>query len=452
MAKLVGSLLLPLCALAVVQVVQETHVQACSAPLPGVVSTRRLIPADGTTNVPTNTRILLSYEGTSGEIPDHPKLRGPDGVDVPSTLSVPVGASGIPARATYVLVPSTSLEANAKYTVLSDYAQLPCVQNNLAIVGAGGNPMCFPTTDGGASFGGDAGVPPTNIIGSFTTGAGPDTTPPVLSGSLSYTVGDHYTCDSGACCGPYDAFTVGFAWDHSGNAGDTVVYELSDDAGVVFMPTPDTTTVGDVTPLNGTLYGVFLCSGTIISAPAMVNGSRFIAKAGTYTVVAVDGAGNRSQPIRVSVAVDCSMRTDAGADGGIGDGPSDATLVADVRDKADQVTAAAGEVGVTLDLAVAPDTIDASTADRVDDAGRDQAANDVVLAGASEAGQPWANGGSSGAGGAVVGTSGAGGSARPGAGHDGGCSCRLGKPAKGSPALTLTALASLLVLRRRRRP
>ncbi len=464
MTKLIGPAAVFLSTIAAVGFVHETGVRACSAPLPGVVSTRQVIPADGSTNVPSNARVILSYEGTSGGVPDHPKLRAPDGTDVPVTVSTPVNTPGIPSLATYVLVPGAPLKENTTYTVLSDYAQLPCVQNNLAIVGAGGNPTCFPTLDGGDSFGGDAGVPPTNVISSFTTGAGPDTTPPTLSGSLSYTVGSRYTCTAGACCGPYDAFTVGFTWDKSANAGTTVVYELSDANGVVLMPVPDSPT-GDVGPSVETLNGAFLCSGTVTSSPAMINGTRFLGKAGLYTLVAIDVAGNRSQPISVNVTLDCSAPVDAGVDGGPSDGPADAPFIPDLRDEADRSPTVDMDSRVAVDAAPDLSAVDLNNPYAAWDARPDQTVIDVPRSGAGGAAGTSGTGISIGAGGAIgpsgtgglSGAGGAGGTSLTGgsgpgiASDDGGCSCRVGGGRNHDAGLLLLALGLLLTFRRRGR-
>lgn len=442
MTKLACSSLVTLSAFTAVAFVQESRARACSAPLPGVVTTRQIIPADGSTDVPTNARILISYEGSSGGVPDHPNLRGPDGADVPATFSIPVGSSGIPSRATYLLVPSAPLKANTRYTVLSDYAQLPCVENNLAIIGAGSNPMCFPTTDGGTSFGGDAGVPPTNAVSSFTTGAGPDTTPPTLSGSLTYTVGARSTCTAGACCGPYDALTVGFNWDRSANAGTTLVYELSDAKGVVLMPVPDSP-VGDVGPTAGTLYGAYLCSGLGGAGPAMVNGTRFFVNAGTYTVVAVDVAGNRSQPIGVNVAVDCSAGVDAGVDSGPSDGPTDARVIPDVLDKPDRSPLSDVDLGVTVDGAADLGAIDSNDAYAGFDS-RPDVVIDVPHANTGGAGGSSGTGGQPSAGGV------AGGSGQHQSSSDSGCSCHVGGVPSSGAGLVVLAFGLMLAVSRRR--
>src|SRR5512137_2659098 len=123
--------------------------QACEASSLSLVSKRNVIPPDGTTGVPTNARVIISYAGLIG---DHPKLRASTGAEIAVVVSSLVSG-------TYVIAPAAALAPNTTYRVLSDYGQVPCTfgQSSNAAV-----PLC---SVGSADGGGDASF----AISSFTT-------------------------------------------------------------------------------------------------------------------------------------------------------------------------------------------------------------------------------------------------------------------------------------------
>jgi hypothetical protein len=69
--------------------------QACTPPIPGLVSGRLVTPSIGQTGVPTNAQVTVAYFSTS-PVEDHLKLQSSSGVPVPAIVSE---AGGGPNRA-----------------------------------------------------------------------------------------------------------------------------------------------------------------------------------------------------------------------------------------------------------------------------------------------------------------------------------------------------------------
>jgi hypothetical protein len=138
------------------------------------------------------------------------------------------------------------------------------------------------------------------LLGTFTTGSGPDTTPPTFAGANAVKVFDAVICDNTACCGPYTGIPVqvdiGSATDESGVAAYYIYVD------------------GQRVSVYGT-RGLAICSGSISGGGAVdwVN-----AQSGRYVVHAVDLAGNEdTNDFGAQVALDCAAVT--AADAGVSD-------------------------------------------------------------------------------------------------------------------------------------
>jgi len=405
--------------------------QACSGMAAGIVTSRQVFPSDGSTGVPTNVHIAVSYWATMPRLTDHFQLTTSSGGPVPIVVSEPVtDPKGNPMHQAFVVTPSTVLAPNTKYLLFSDYAKVPCLRSGYA--GGPSVPPCSaPDVDGGAADGGAA--TPSAAIATFTTGTGPDNTQPTISGEMSYTSARD-TCNNGACCGPYDGYSVSLAWPNATDSGGPVIYELSRDGEVILYPMLDSAGDGP----ERKLQAFILCSGTM--APLV--GPQVAGPSGTYQVVAIDQAGNRSTPIRKTVTLDCSP-----GDGGTPDATNDD------RDTATDGPAETPDVPATIDL------LEAGGAITTDGA----LARDSALG----AGGAIATGGSAGAGGALAmggalptggqqGSAGSTGTANldaattPQAKNDPGCSCQLGSRREGPAGLAAALLSLALILHNRR--
>jgi len=414
---------------------------ACSGMTPGQVMGRQVFPSDGATGVPTNARVVLVYRGTTSVVVDHPRLTTAGGGAVAIGLSQPTNlTAGAPQDPPYVLAPTSPLQPNTQYTVLSDYAQVPCVRSPYWQPGMGA-PSCIPVVDAGAGDGGGSpSSPPSFVIATFTTGAGPDNVQPLLSGDLSYSISSRQSCDSSACCGPYDGFLVSVNWSDATDSSGSVLYELSRDGAAILFPIQNTS--GQIT--TGRLQGAFFCSGSTSSVSAMMGYTQFVGRNGTYQIVAVDVAGNRSAPLSVAVSVDCGS-----ADAGVDSGTSTDTQTID--------SPASEDAPLAQDVAASKDVpylnIDGTASRQVDLAAADQAsAIDVpgsYKQGEVDAGIPAPD------------TSSAakdGGHASPDAAvgwdkaiSDSGCSCRMGGHGDGLAGYAIFGLGVILALRARRR-
>ena len=288
-------------------VVIAPRAHACSGAQRGNITSRLLFPADGSTSVPTNVQIVVTYVSLADTHPiaDHLVLKAANGASVPVSISQPVtSSSGYIIQKTFVLAPAGPLAPNAKYSVFSDIANPSCVQNEYWQSGMP-SPLCTLAPDGGA---GDGGVLTTSTaISGFTTGTGPDNTPPTQSGDITYDT-EPQSCDSSPCCGPYSGFSVSMRWSGATDGGGPLFYELSREGSVILYPIQ----TGTLEIGGSGVRGAFLCSGHKGSASFSSFGFEdFQGLPGNYQVVAVDLAGNRSQPISVDVTVPCD-----GVDGG----------------------------------------------------------------------------------------------------------------------------------------
>jgi MYXO-CTERM domain-containing protein len=325
----------------------------------------------------------------------------------------------------------------------------------------------MPAPDAGVV--GDGGVVASaNAISSFTTGTGPDSTPPALSGQIDYSA-DRQSCGASACCGPFDGYSVGMSWTAATDDGGPVFYELSVEGMVVRYPIQD----GQLQVAGSAVRGAILCSGQKwITTFGSFGFEDFQSKQGNYQIVAVDLAGNRSSPLSVNVTVDCSV-VDGGAepvdvavdtlpppadaselkgDGRLLDGARDGLLtIADVSPgsidlystpdlsivgdatpgRGDSVVRFSPETGaLSADGSARPDVVAAGDINTAPpDTGpqkQDAAAPSPDAASPSPDAAP------------VVASK-----------HEGGCSCRIAGRSDGSAGFALVALGLVLAIRRR---
>lgn len=165
---------------------------ACSGPLPGAHRTA-VFPGDGATGVPISARVWLFYTGLSA--PTDPWIRRADG----TLIDVDVEARPAPGIDAQVLIvrPRVPLAPMTPYEIWDRVAADDTIMDAHA------------------------------YIATFTTGVDADLTPPVLSGETRLAIGARDTCDSSACCGPYDAIRFTLDWDRaSDERGDVVLYEV----------------------------------------------------------------------------------------------------------------------------------------------------------------------------------------------------------------------------------
>lgn len=310
MVKFIAYLLPSLTMLPLVCLARVSNVHACFV-IPGIVDSRQTIPADGSTGVPTNVRIVLAYNATSPGVTDRPRLQSADGVEITVDVTQPLNRSSTtPNLQTFVMVPAAPLAPNTKYKVLSDFGTVPCQMHSM---GTGGTPPCFAGIDGGAPAIA-AGAASAVAIANFTTGKGPDNDVPELPGVLTYIKGTSISCND-TCCSPhlgYLGYTVGFNWDKATDASGFVYYQMVYEQSTIFLPVFEAA-LDPSTPTAAKLVGSLNCFGAHSLAS-------FVARPGLFQVFAVDLAGNRSNPISVTVANDCGGILNAGVDGLPGSG------------------------------------------------------------------------------------------------------------------------------------
>jgi hypothetical protein len=245
---LAGSFALP--ALLVAGVPSPAH--ACS-PVPGGIHSRTVWPGDG--NLPTNTRVVVSYgvgssDGAIPAIGPDLTLLDADG----STVAITTEVSGTAV----VIRPNAPLLPNHGYQI-ADRRAVPC--------GIG-----FPA-------GCELAAAPA-VFASFTTGATADDAAPTFAGLSGYHIGDRSSCQTaGSCCSVYDINYVDLMWPAAADdiAGADVRYN-------VYRRDRSTAPALVATRISGTtLSGAAVCSGHW-GGPEL--------PAGFYMVRAVDWAGN----------------------------------------------------------------------------------------------------------------------------------------------------------------
>ncbi len=256
--------------------------QACSPPTPGLHG-RSTWPLSGATDVPTNARILVRYDGDrsgNGNGSDI-ELRRRGGGALKATITLQPGFPTPLRRGfLFLIVPETPLLPAMVYEVW-DRQQLGC--------DAG---PCGP-------------APAPQAFASFTTGAEPDVTRPVFAGPAVLTNESASACNHGGCCGYYTGWSFSIKWAEGSDDGGVPpryhIYDLGTESG----------RRGE--PVTSFVYGnesrgFMPCTGG--SDPFSWSGT-----AGPYTLRAVDLAGHEVEiPVTGQVTGTCPIPRDGGAD------------------------------------------------------------------------------------------------------------------------------------------
>ncbi len=227
------------------------------------------------------------HNSTPADLDDHLGLATDDGLAVPLTVSRLTPTPGWLTQDTFVLQPVSPLSPLTRYAVLSDFANVPCVQNAYSSTAGGPSPypLCSAggnAIDGGVIDGGSAGAP--SPVAWFTTGAGPDNVPPSLSGGITQTATSE-SCTGGGCCGPHEGFSVAMQWPMATDDGP-VFYELAREGELLRYPHAAVSA-----------QGAFLCSGTKTTNLTLTGAEDFQGQPGSYQVVAIDLAGTTTAPV-----------------------------------------------------------------------------------------------------------------------------------------------------------
>lgn len=268
--------------------VQPLPAYACSLAYMGIHQ-RRSYPPAGSVNVPTNARIVVAYTWINIRAPGLDlALRKSDGSAVATSVSTisssilanfPPDSRRIRRR---IIELQAVLEPNTVYEVVDRHPSVPCHARDTA----------------------DCESVEATVFATFTTGEGPDMTPPHFEGLK--TVSSRTTpvfCESSGCCGPYVFKNLTLWWDAASDdrAGDAVTYNIYRD-GQLLLPVVS----------ESTLTGLQTCSGSSLDWPSLPSGA--------YLVKAVDWSGNEDMNSSVQIVPDlCASMgrpADGGADGG----------------------------------------------------------------------------------------------------------------------------------------
>ena len=290
---------------------------ACSPPYPGLTG-RKVHPPPSSVGVPVNARVLVRYQGGFGQSPrpdlTMPAVGGTLALREAGGAAVTVGKAYFGSRPTehlletvVALEPAQALKPNTAYEVVDGQLQLPCV------------------TPAGCAFGAP------EVIGTFTTGTSTDAFGPSTNGSGVLNKGQYARCDQGACCGPYWIRYYGAVWAAAEDdaAGKAVLYNLYKE--------------GTAEPLVPFLELNRLT--VAVSCSGLTDPNALRLDQGSYTVKAVDWAGNESvtfdfviefpcgePPERAEIDGGNDVTRDAGAEAvetAAPDGPRDAALPLD---------------------------------------------------------------------------------------------------------------------------
>jgi len=242
--------------------VEAARASACEPPPP--TQLRDVLPADGTTGVPTNAQVRLDYYGFETTGLQAVEVRPVGGAALTTTIAL-LGNAGYPLRQLVVVRLQAPLAPQTQYEVRAG----------------------------------------STVVSTFRTGDGADTMPPTFAGIASVTTSVTDCADS-ACCGPNRIAYVHMDWggvsDDFGTA--TVRYNVYAGSALVVPMT-----------LDGAV-GYQVCSGELTGTGPSGN---FQGGSGGYRVRAVDLAGNEdTNNVTQDVMVSCTPQSD----GGNGDGAS----------------------------------------------------------------------------------------------------------------------------------
>jgi hypothetical protein len=238
------------------------HVDACSPPTARCTGSVSLLGV--LTDRPTNGCVLINYSTSVG---GGGGWGSPDAA-LPDAGSPPAEFAFVAPDGTRVMLvpgalwcPETELQPNTDY----------------ALVG--------PASIGGCLFGAEF------EYGRFTTGAGPDITPPPMPTAPATLFCMMQTCESSACCGPYVANVITASWGG-----------VEDDNGVVLY------TGGASLRTSPTYRWYELSSGLVMFEQNEMFGIGASVRPGSVT--AIDIANNTSAPSPLTVS--CPPPEDAG--------------------------------------------------------------------------------------------------------------------------------------------
>lgn len=235
--------------------------EACSGATPATAS--GVVPADGATGVPVNSRVFVTYSGApyAPAVMEAITLQPQGGGPVAATISsIDSGNPWIHQR---VLTPTSDLAPNTAYEVRGRVRQTGCTD-------------CVAATP--------------ELLATFTTGANRDETPPTFAGATGVVVtGTYEVCDGTSCCGPYAGTRMQLQYTLPTDADFAGLRLYRDDAasGPYAIVGP---------------RGMALCQGQVISG---FNGDFFVPE-GTYYLRAVDLAGNEDRN-SAPVTLDCEV-------------------------------------------------------------------------------------------------------------------------------------------------
>jgi uncharacterized protein (TIGR03382 family) len=190
--------------------------EACTPPVPGIFG-RDVFPAPGSTAVPTNVRVVVSYFAGTGHGYGIPADAGDPGIGTDLELRRTGGAAVAVTRnnittatitlrqqqVSVVLTPSSPLAPGVEYEVVDRRPSIPCGQSGEAACALGA----------------------ITVVGTFTTGTSPDAEPPPAPGGGVLTAGTIGRCESlGSCCGAWVVRYHDVRW--SDPAGGAFLYNF----------------------------------------------------------------------------------------------------------------------------------------------------------------------------------------------------------------------------------
>ena len=203
-----GLVLVPVAALAAtvsgVGGLAPSVARACSAPEAAIVG-RDMFPQPASTGVPTNVRVIVSYDaggnygppadaGDPGFGPDLELRRktGTAGADVAvDKQAIDTSLSWWRRRTSIVMTPAQPLAPATEYEVVDRRPNIPCGPSRPASCALGA----------------------VTVVGAFTTAAGPDNEPPAPPTGATLVSGAFDACTSSSCCGPYLVKRYIARWD-----------------------------------------------------------------------------------------------------------------------------------------------------------------------------------------------------------------------------------------------
>jgi len=230
--------------------VETVPASACEPAPPGPARLRDVLPADGATGVPTNTQVRLDYDGSETTGLQDVEVRPVGGAALTTTIAL-LRNAGYPLRQLVVVHLQAPLAPQTQYEVVAG-----------------------------------------NVVSTFRTGDGADTTPPTFAGIASVTT-SVTDCSDSSCCGPNRIAYVRMSWDGASDDFSTAMVRYNVYAGnALVVPM---TSVGAV--------GFQVCSGQLSGTGPLAN---FEGGSGKYLVRAVDLAGNEdTNNVTQDVTVSC---------------------------------------------------------------------------------------------------------------------------------------------------